>query len=65
MKEFSSVWEDLRIPQDDLESVSGERDLWNSLLTLLTSQTNPRKAQDNLCIPQGHTGASENFVLQY
>ena len=29
------VWERLRIPQEGLESIAGERDDWNTLLSLL------------------------------
>ena len=31
----------LEDPQEDLESVAGERDIWNTLISLLPPQTDP------------------------
>lgn len=35
-------WERLRIPQEQLENVAGESNLWNTLLSLLPMLTDPR-----------------------
>lgn len=35
-------WERLRIPQEELENVAGESNLWNTLLSLLPRLTDPR-----------------------
>ena len=36
------VWERLGIPQEELDEVAGEREVWASLLRLLPPQPNPR-----------------------
>ncbi|KAM9351969.1 uncharacterized protein tmed6 [Symphorus nematophorus] len=41
------AWERLGIPQEELESVVMERDIWNSLLSLLPPQPNPGYVEEN------------------
>ena len=44
---FPRALEHLGIPQEELESVAGERGIWNTLLSLLPLQPHPRKMDEN------------------
>ena len=41
------AWERLGVPPEELEEVSGDRDVWVSLLKLLPPRPDPREAADN------------------
>jgi len=41
------AWEHHRIPQEELENVAGEKDVWDSLLDRLPSQPDLRKVEYN------------------
>ncbi|MEQ2314527.1 hypothetical protein AMECASPLE_013049 [Ameca splendens] len=44
---LSEAWEHLGVPLEELEEVSGERDVWLSVLSLLPPDPVPDKAEDD------------------